>query len=597
MRTWLRQDALLLGLALLSACSQPSATLDPISEEGQLPDASPSDAGAQGPALRDAASADRDSQVERSDTSVPVSDASAAEGRDASGPSLAPRAGSRSARLRQTLGELAAFGEKRAGTPGGEAAGRYVAARLQAAGLAVARDEFQFPYYELISSTLSVELEGKTESPVHEVFAYGGAGSFDAQLVCVGGGTALDFALSDPRGKVVLVERNPTFHRTAQYALIAERGGMAMIYVSAAPDDLIQTGAVRMAQEGLGPIPALTVTASVGKRLKDACGRGVRVRGKVDARVRSGTATNVVAVHAGATADAPRVLIGAHYDTWHVGAADNGAGVAALLELADTLAMAPAGRLATAFAAYDAEEVGLLGGYDYLRKHLVRDHEPVVAYLHFEGPAVSPQGGNKLLTYTGGAGLVDSIEATGSRSLYPLTIGLELVPLVVGGIIPTDVQGLYRYGVQGIATACDTPWYHTPADTPDKIDVDALTNVVTHFEALRADLDKRLVGTAVVRDPALWNLRVMTRETADGLSLDIAVQDGAHAAVSGANVKAWLGVDDFTEAWRGNATSTADGSATLSLPRVALGVGKGSRFLHVTAGNAYPLAELIVALP
>ena len=53
----------------------------------------------------------------------------------------------------------------------------------------------------------------------------------------------------------------------------------------------------------------------------------------------------------------------------------------------------------------------------------------------------------------------------------PLYAGLELVPTLFGGIIPTDIQGIYRNGVPTASTAVDSPWYHTIEDTPDKVDL------------------------------------------------------------------------------------------------------------------------------
>lgn len=468
------------------------------------------------------------------------------------------------------------------------------------AGLARVREEpFRFPFFDLQSSTLDVTIDGVAVPMEHEVFAYSGAGSWDAAVVCAGTGHQDDYLHLNPAGKVVLVERNPAFHRTSQYRLIAEKGGSAMLYVSAAPDDLIQTGTVRIAHDGMGPIPALTVRASAGRILKEACdaGRTLRAVGQVSAVTESRTGYNIVGRLPASNSSAPYIIIGAHYDTWHVGAADNGAGVAALLEMADALGRTSGRNLGVTFVAYDAEEIGLLGGYDFLRKHVVRDGEPAIAFLNFEGPAVVAKGGNKLLVYTSGGPMLSSIETTDSRSLYPSTIGLEIVPGFLGGIIPMDVQGLYRYGLQGISTAGDTPWYHTSQDTPDKIDVPFLSNVVMHFHRILDALDDAPMSSFQVRDPALYNLEVARETLATGLRITAIASDANKIPIPKATVNAWLGVDDFTNAWNGTAVTDASGVAVLEVPGSALDSGSSSRFLHVTAGNTYPLAEHIVPLP
>jgi hypothetical protein len=56
-------------------------------------------------------------------------------------------------------------------------------------------------------------------------------------------------------------------------------------------------------------------------------------------------------------------------------------------------------------------------------------------------------------------------------------------------------------------------------------------------------------------------------------------------------------VDDFTRSFEENAVTDSSGHVTANVPAAALAQGTGSRWLHVTAGESYPLAEQIVALP
>ena len=55
--------------------------------------------------------------------------------------------------------------------------------------------------------------------------------------------------------------------------------------------------------------------------------------------------------------------MGGHYDTWYTGAVDNTTGVAATLEIAESLALRGPRRYGVVFVAYDGEELGLFGGY------------------------------------------------------------------------------------------------------------------------------------------------------------------------------------------------------------------------------------------
>ena len=81
---------------------------------------------------------------------------------------------------------------------------------------------------------------------------------------------------------------------------------------------------------------------------------------------------------------------------------------------------------------------------------------------------------------------------------------MELVPQIFGGIIPTDIQGIYRNGVPTASTAVDSPWYHTVEDTPDKVDINAEAQDVDDFDKalgfLLADDKSQFTGL----DDKLW---------------------------------------------------------------------------------------------
>jgi hypothetical protein len=88
-----------------------------------------------------------------------------------------------------------------------------------------------------------------------EAFLYSGTGTVTAPVVYVGNGRPIDYAGVDARDKIVMVDNATGFHRTAQLREVVQHGGDAMLYVSAAPDNLVQTGAVAWAQDFPAPIP------------------------------------------------------------------------------------------------------------------------------------------------------------------------------------------------------------------------------------------------------------------------------------------------------------------------------------------------------
>ncbi len=160
-----------------------------------------------------------------------------------------------------------------------------------------------------------------------------------------------------------------------------------------------------------------------------------------------------------------------------------------------------------------------------------------------------------------------------------------------GGIIPTDIQGDYRAGVPTASTAVTNPYYHTMADTPDKVDLGLLANSIDDFDLAITNLNALVPADLAMNDPALWKATVTP-----GAVTAIAVTDASGAPQANAIVKASLLVDDFTLADRQITTTDANGMATVTFDPGALQAGGGNRFLHVTAGPVYPLVEEIVAL-
>ncbi|MBW2529380.1 MAG: M28 family peptidase [Deltaproteobacteria bacterium] len=503
------------------------------------------------------------------------------------------------ARLAQTLDDLAQLGEKRAGTEAGRQAGDYLRDRFEAAGLNdVGFESFSFLGYEVSASSFAVEVDGAPLAMEHGVFAYSGAGNVAAEVVDVGVGRESDYAGVDAAGKVVLVTRDPVFHRSSQYRLVIDQGGVAMLYVSQAPDNLVQIGTVADPEDGMGPIPSVTVGTDDGDAIADALADGLTVTATidVDASVLPAQGRNVVGQLPGATPDAPYLLLGAHYDTWYVGSADNTTGVAALVEIAEASAHHAGRTFGLRFVAYDGEELGLFGGYDYLRDHVVVDEEPMLAFLNFEMPAAGEQGLRVMASSAVGpmdAALTDA----GLTELYTMYVGLELIPALFGGVIPTDIQGAYWHGVQGMITACDSPYYHTTEDTPEKIDVPFLAEAVLGFERALAALDRAPAVDFSERDPAVWSVEATTANAADGLDVTVAVTDAAGVAQGNAVVRVRVDVDDFTRTFDETTVADGDGQVTVNVPATALAAGSGERWLHVTAGDGYPLAERVLPLP
>ncbi len=501
-----------------------------------------------------------------------------------------------------TLNDLAAFGNKHVGTDPGRQAGEYVFQQMQKIGLtSVHMESWQFPRHVVDSQSLVATVAGSDMTPAFEVFEGSGIGHADADVVYCGKAHPEEVAAVNLQGKIALLDRDMSYHRSAQYENVAGAGAVAMLYNSASDGDLIQVGSVRFdGWSPLGPIPAITIGNADGQVLEAAVAAGQTVHAVIDVQAHAEPASggNVIGRIEGQDSSG-MIVLGAHYDTWFTGSCDNGGGIAALLAIAKRRMKEGKPRYTLVFVGYDGEEVALYGGYDYLRKHRIIGHDPILAVLNFEMPSALD---SDLLGLgrSNNAALDSALQSASLGIDYPIYAGMEMVPQIFGGIIPTDIQGIYRNGVPTASTAVDSPWYHTIEDTPDKVDIAAEAQDVDDFDKalgfLLADDTSQFSGL----DDKLWQATLTEEPRGDGdpLVVDIVVADSTGAPQVNAPVQAVLLVDDFFLAGTTLTTTTdANGHASVTFDAADVAMGSGNRYIHVTSGPTYPYVEQILALP
>ncbi len=496
--------------------------------------------------------------------------------------------------LLKTLTDLSAMGEKKAGTPAGKQAAAYVERRFTELGLSdVHQETFGFPLWELGSKSLTITIDGVAMSPGFDVFEASGGGVVDAEILDVGTATDSELAGKDLTGKIALVNRNTSFHRSAQLRNVTAKGAVAMLYLSVAPNNLRQVGSVRFDWEAADMIPAVTIGADDGKIVRDAITAQKTVRAQLNVQIttKPGIGANVIGTIKGERDE--MIVCGAHYDTWFSGSSDNGSGVAELLAVANRRLQRGKPKYTLVFVGYDGEEIGLYGGYDYLRKHIVVDGDNVLAVINFESPSANnPDIAG--LVHTNQPKVDEALQKAHLRQIYGVYAGLEIVAKLFGGIIPTDIQGHYRGGIATITTAVTNPYYHTVMDTPDKVDLQLLVESSDAFDEAIGYLMELPPEELEIHDPEVWTAMITTSGSTM-VQAKIAKGDGTPAA--NAAVTATITHDDFAPSAAMTATTDASGMATFAFPPGAATMGSGNRFLHVTSGPTYPLVEKIVALP
>lgn len=256
---------------------------------------------------------------------------------------------------------------RESGSPGHEQNVDDVAGKLRAAGFVVDTPSFSFDTFDPGVQTLAVD--GRP-GPGVQALQYSPAtppGGTTAPLVVLPpdptpGCEATDYANQPVRGAVVLVRRGVcTF--TIKQQMAAGAGAVAMLVANNAPGPL--NGSID--SKASARIPSGGLTQADGDAL--AARPGTPVTLVLATRSETRQTRNVIAQTTTGRPDEV-VLAGAHLDGVKEGPGmnDNGSGAAAQLETALRLGSAPPVRNAVRFAWWGAEEYGLLGAEDYVKK-------------------------------------------------------------------------------------------------------------------------------------------------------------------------------------------------------------------------------------
>lgn len=227
------------------------------------------------------------------------------------------------------------------------------------------------------------------------------------------------------------------------------------------------------------------------------------------------TFTNLEVTRLGTTRPDEIVIVGAHYDAviGAPGANDNGSGVAAVLELADRFKDAEFPRTIR-FVAFVNEELPHFRqetmGSDVYARQAAREKQKIVAMYsletigYFRDDAGSqqypplfklfyPHAGN-FIAFVGNLrsrGLVTrSLRSFRAHARFP-SEGIA-APAIIAGIDWSDHLSFWKQGYPAIMITDTAPYryphYHSPEDTPDKIDYEKMVPVINGIEKMLQDL-------------------------------------------------------------------------------------------------------------
>lgn len=360
-------------------------------------------------------------------------------------------------RLTATVAELTGdrFAGRRVGTPGGRAAGRWLAGQLRAIGASVTTDEF--PVADVRELYRTPEF------------------SWHAGLTPRRGVHRRDFAehlvsadLPAPRtGELVVADSDEWLDK---WVLAPDLGVAARAQTEGATGLLVPRGTdaegwmpKMIAGPPVGALPVIAVRTGLHDEMARA-GSGT-VTASMPLRTVQVIGSNVHGVLREPAAGSPGVLLTAHFDG--VGddperrlpaAADNASGVAAVLEAARLLTVLLPDHMGLAVSLLDGEEAGARGS-----AHHAPGVRPGTYVINVDGAA---QLGDGAAVEAGGPAhdLLAALDQAGRETGVPLR----------AGAMPSDNRRYASAGLPAIGIGMGMPGYQTPAETADRVDTGTL---------------------------------------------------------------------------------------------------------------------------
>jgi hypothetical protein len=381
---------------------------------------------------------------------------------------------------------LVDFGRRVAGGPAEAEAAAYIAAEMESYGLDVEIQEFPIVYFDELSPPmleqvspnptvyveyddfLTMQYSGSGDAtalvqPTVDVMIPPGPDANDSDSGC----EPADFVGFTP-GNIALIQRGTCSF--FQKALNAQNAGAVgvIIFNEGQPG---RTGVIFGTLGGPGVnIPVVGATFALGEELYNlTLAADVTVHMFTDVITEPSTSRNVIGTLEGLQPEQGIVYIGGHYDSVSAGpgANDDASGVAATLEAARVLSTKGHRTKATLkFIAFGAEETGLDGSYNYVDVYYDEVTTMGIGMVNLDmiGVGDTLQIGNMDV---GPQELTDY--ATEKAEAW------DLAPEYLEAMCNSDHCYFEAVGVPvAFLTQRPDPWFHTPEDTPDKIQVDTL---------------------------------------------------------------------------------------------------------------------------
>lgn len=384
------------------------------------------------------------------------------------------------------LERIVEIGARAPGSWGELKAAELIKELLDGMGFDAELETFESPSHLAETSSLSSS-KGEIYSSLPSMFSP--AGDVEGKLVFLGNcRTSMVGEEGDLSGKIGIVNPNGTFQERIDHFLNLERRGLEGLIVVSPDMDVINSKIIRYPEIKRLPSVVVSYRTACALQLLEGEVFSLRVKHCSESRNES---VNVVAEIEGETDD--WLVVAAHLDTasFTVGANDNASGCALLLELAAQLREGVQPRNSIRFLFSGSEEYGRLDGCGNGSEIFFQNREDEVDKC--VGLVAVDDVGNGLWPL--------ELLIGGNKPFIDLVSSMETE--VPHGIIE-DYKPACDHGAavkRGIPFVWFTnalftrATYHTPADTMEFLDIEAITSIFPFV--------KKMVETLSMRNPFL----------------------------------------------------------------------------------------------
>ncbi|MGC9367372.1 MAG: M28 family peptidase [bacterium] len=264
--------------------------------------------------------------------------------------------------------------ERLAGSPGEKKALELIGGYLKKLHLEYQLEPFQLNSFDTGNAQIKL---GEKVYPAHP-FGLTQATNVQGDLIFLENAKVIFHNRSAYRGKIII---SKNYSRKYQQYLLA--GEVKAFILIGKPFREAHSISVRQKKFAEGFVPAVVVDYDVGAELSKFSGQSVTLH--INQHAEKRTAHNLVVNISGKKTDENLIISCAHYDTVarSPGITDNGGGVVALLKIAEYFSNHPPSR-DLRLVWFSGEELGLLGSYDYVQKHLAEIKNRLMMVLNID---------------------------------------------------------------------------------------------------------------------------------------------------------------------------------------------------------------------